>query len=432
MTLSLFDALGPIADAFLAQYYFSTADDDRDIPQFRKRVSFGILLLLIPLAIHELGVFTLTRFFLRAVCYVLYLACAKGIRGRRGLFLSIFTASCFVIGQNIFLSPVTYALRELPALTTLSPWVTPFLSIVIHSLVLLPVRFFLPLDHIGEPTLPAWLSLGVTVLCVMATRNLRWSGNDFSDSGNLLFILLQIFMLLFLVMSERERHVTNQEHRTRLQNALNEERLRHYESQYRADKNIRSLHHDMQNHLLAIRSMTADTNGQLELYLDSLIHQLQETPVTIETGNPTLDGLLCQKLPFLQKYKISHDVILDFRNIRFIRDMDICTIFGNLIDNAIEACLKVEPSEKRFLNIHSEIAAGQLILSFVNSYCGDPPQMKRGLPVTSKNDSRWHGLGLSNVRRTVQRYGGVTEIDLSVPEQFSLTILLPFPVSQQP
>lgn len=431
MILSLPEALGPVADAFLDQYYFATAVDEQTISQLRKVLSFGILLLMVLLAFRGLGVHTALRFAVRIACYFLYLLSAKGIQGTRGLFLSVFTASCVIASQNIFLSPVTDTLISLLGLSQSSPWLTLLFSTVIRLLVILPLHHYLPLDHIGEPTLSSWFPLGMTVLCIMITRQLRWTDPRFYEANNLIFILLQIFMLLFLIAFEREVYRSKLEQESRLQNAINEERLKVYESQYKADASIRSLHHDMKNHLLAIRSMAEEgRDGRLWDYLDGLLEQTEEACPSIETGNRTLDGLLGQKMTLLREVEARFDIIIDFRELNFVSDMDLCTIFGNAIDNAVEACRKVAPADRRYLSIHSERTAGQLIICITNSYSGSI-QMRNGLPVTSKSDSCLHGIGLSNIRKAVRKYGGVAEIDLSVTDQFSLTILLPIPDSMQ-
>lgn len=427
MTLTLVDALGPVMDAFLLQFYFSTANDEKEISTARKATAMIFPLLMVFLAFRGMGIHMLPRFLFRVVCYGLYLYFAKGIWSVRGLFVASFAASCSTASLNIFMSPLMDTAMTFFGLPQDSPWMQLLLTSVIRVLIILLLYYFLPVDYIEQPTLSGWFPLGMTVLCILLTREIRWNGQDLSESGGVIFILLQVFMLLFLVVFERENHRARLEKESRIQNAVNEERLKVYEYQYKADADFRQLRHDMKNHLLAIRTLMGEEKDEkLKDYLDNLLDRASNEPVAVETGNHTLDGLLSQKASVLRLSSIRFDTILDFRGIDFISNMDLCTIFGNAVDNAIEACRKVENVERRYISIHSEKSAGQLIISFINSYQGQI-QMRNGLPVTSKKDPHWHGLGLSSIYKTVRKYGGVAQMDLSVPEQFSLTILIPLP-----
>lgn len=425
--LALPDALGPLVDGMLTQFYFSAAEDEEEISPRRKALSFALFLPLVLLALRGLGNYTLFRFALRAACYLLYLRSAKGIGGGRGAFLAVFTASCFVASQNIFLSPLISSALGPFSFQGGSPWLFLLFSTAVRLLVVLPLRRLLPPGHISAPTPASWLPLAATVFCIMLTRQLRWSGEGFSGGGDLLFLLLQVFMLLFLVVFERESYRTRQEREARFQSAVSQERIRVYEAQYQASIDLRGLHHDMKNHLLAIRALAgegADRDGRLREYLDGLLAQTDTAAPTAETGNQALDGLLFQKRALLREEGVRLELILDLRDVGPLSDMDLCAIFGNAVDNALEACRKVEPREERYLSIHGERSAGQLIVTIKNPYRGQI-RLRRGLPVTSKADPLRHGIGLASIRRTVQKYGGVAEVDLSVPEQFCLTLLIP-------
>lgn len=107
----------------------------------------------------------------------------------------------------------------------------------------------------------------------------------------------------------------------------------------------------------------------------------------------------------------------------FMAEQDIYSLFGNAIDNAVEALSQVEDEEKRVVGIIAKRKGMFVSLQFYN-YCPQPPQFSGGLPVTTKADKQYHGFGTRSIRMIAQKYGG--EMDISVENQvFNLRLLFP-------
>ena len=119
-------------------------------------------------------------------------------------------------------------------------------------------------------------------------------------------------------------------------------------------------------------------------------------------------------------------VTADMRRLDFIDDMDICIIFGNALDNAIEACKKIENKSERYIHIKNVVLPEYMLLNISNSFSGEF-KTENALFVTTKKDSENHGFGLKNIRSSVEKYGGTMTAKADPEKQvFHLSLLIPF------
>ena len=116
------------------------------------------------------------------------------------------------------------------------------------------------------------------------------------------------------------------------------------------------------------------------------------------TGNPILDILLTDKQVFMKDKNILFDIKTDSVNLDFIAPIDITTIFGNLLDNAIEAAEEVEDDKYVFIKITSY---RQMIVVKIENSCGKV-KWKNGYPVSQKG----RGIGILNVLSSIEKYDG--------------------------
>ena len=103
--------------------------------------------------------------------------------------------------------------------------------------------------------------------------------------------------------------------------------------------------------------------------------------------------------------------------------MDICSIFGNALDNAIESVLKIDDKEKRLIHVTVSKQKAFLMICIEN-YFEDKLKFSNGQLETTKKDSNFHGYGIKSIRYTVNKYDGAVDID-SKDNWFNLRILIP-------
>ncbi len=103
--------------------------------------------------------------------------------------------------------------------------------------------------------------------------------------------------------------------------------------------------------------------------------------------------------------------------------MDICTIFGNLLDNAIECELGIQDKQKRLIHLAVYTKKNFLVIQCEN-YCPVPLEFQDGLPVTTKQDKAYHGYGIKSIRMAAEKYGGTVTIH-DGREWFKINAMIP-------
>lgn len=154
--------------------------------------------------------------------------------------------------------------------------------------------------------------------------------------------------------------------------------------------------------------------------LDGLVN-IYDT--TAHSGNAALDVMLSNKgLACLNK-GITLNCIADGRQLNFMADEDVYALFGNILDNAIDAAERMQDEERRLISLTVHQHAGCLIINAENFFDGEI-QLEDGLPITNKENKDYHGFGMQSIRKLTERYGG--SIRVSVMDKiFCLSIMLP-------
>lgn len=184
-------------------------------------------------------------------------------------------------------------------------------------------------------------------------------------------------------------------------------------------------YHDLKNILLYLDNSSNKT--EVQDYIRKVMGEVRPYEAFACTGNEAIDILLSDKLALCQQEQIACAVDVDGTLFAFIAPLDLCVLVGNALDNAIEACLKLEDTAVRRILVKSLRRGGFVALSVRNSFDGRLAT-QGGLLRSTKPDAENHGYGLSNIRRTAAAYGGEVSCRRQGKE-FVLTLL--FPTEQQ-
>lgn len=198
---------------------------------------------------------------------------------------------------------------------------------------------------------------------------------------------------------------------------------RHYHEVENMYRQMRGWRHDYKNHIAAMKIHLQ--NGELALlqnYLDELNRDLAAVDTLVKTGNIMVDAILNSKLSLAR----ANDIRIDDATAHVppeipVSDTDICVIIGNLLDNAIEACCRMEQPEQRFIRVYIGRQKGQLYISVTNSTGG--VLRREGKTYLSSKDSG-HGFGLWRIDRICEKYGGFVNRQ-DETDVFATEILLP-------
>ena len=179
----------------------------------------------------------------------------------------------------------------------------------------------------------------------------------------------------------------------------------------------------MKNHLLVLQAQSNSRQGQEAI--QSLQEQVEMYESYYQTGNETLNVILRDKARIAREKSIDFSAIVHFEDGKFLEPLELSTIFGNALDNAIEASEKLPPNQRMITVKASRVGDGLMIL-VENNALEEGKKGKKGKGWTSKSDHFLHGFGISNIRGCVEKYEG--ECILQEKQgRFTVKIYLPIP-----
>lgn len=205
-----------------------------------------------------------------------------------------------------------------------------------------------------------------------------------------------------------------------VQNVLQNQYIQYKQSRESIDL-INYKYHDLKHQIAVLRSET-DPEKRNE-FLNHMEDEIKQYEAQNKTGNKVLDTVLTSKSLYCAKHDITFTCVADGTLLEFMDIMDICSIFGNALDNAIECELKIADKEKRLIHVTVSQQKNFLILRFENYYEGDL-KMKEGRLLTTKKEKAFHGYGIKSIRYTVNKYDGAVSIDAK-ENWFELKVLIP-------
>ena len=196
-------------------------------------------------------------------------------------------------------------------------------------------------------------------------------------------------------------------------------------AQYRLSRDTIELidrkYHDLKHLFAALR---AEPDAAVrEKWLQEMEEEIRIYEIQNKTGHRVLDTVLTGKSLYCQKHGIELLVVADGKLLEFMDVMDICTIFGNALDNAIEYELKIPDKSRRLIRLMLS-AQKQFLLLQLENYCPEPPKFRNGLPMTTKEDPANHGFGLKSIRAAAEKYGGSMTAGVE-DDWFVLKMLIP-------
>ncbi len=190
--------------------------------------------------------------------------------------------------------------------------------------------------------------------------------------------------------------------------------------QYRQSERLR---HDMKNHIIALSALSRNKEWEkLDDYLKNMEGTALDTAGDL-TGNKAVDAILYQKQRQAEWENIKWECDVRMPKECCINEFDLCVLFGNILDNALEACGRMRGDECRFINIQAKTVKKCFLIEVKNSM-DKAEKFTEGC--TNKGDSQKHGIGLMNVSDVVDSYNGAVHKEFG-KGIFVISILMPFP-----
>ena len=215
-------------------------------------------------------------------------------------------------------------------------------------------------------------------------------------------IVCCILILLLLFGFTRENELENEKQTTEL--LLHAEQEQHRLNRETVDIiNIKC--HDLKHQISVLREL--DQKPERDEAIAEIEQAVQFYDSNIHTGNDTLDLVLTQKSFFCYHKGITLECIADGACMDFMKPPDLLSLFGNILDNAIEAVQAFEP-ERRTISLRIGERGGNVFVHAENP-CGEL-RFRDGLPQTTKADKAYHGFGVRSIRYIVKKYGGEVQM----------------------
>lgn len=269
-----------------------------------------------------------------------------------------------------------------------------------------------------------WLALIILtvsiVISLVSRRQWVSGGNDFlynvvCSTYAILCCILELFLLFYIPREQRLRmEYETMEHMIRTVD----------ERQKSSKKSMEIISHRLHDIKYQVKVlMSLEGEGERQKFAKEINDTIAAYESIYNTGNVALDYILSERGPICHEYNIQFSCIADGELLNFMEPLDITTLFGNALDNAIESVIHVEDKEKRLIDLHVT-RKGDLVHIYIDNYSKDNIVFEDGLPVTSKPDKEFHGFGVKSICHIVEKYHGIVVFRQN-QNRFILDVLCP-------
>lgn len=249
-------------------------------------------------------------------------------------------------------------------------------------------------------------------------------GERYSSIGLMIITVLMLvsigslfFIINMIIRQEKQRAEVE------LINKLMRASYQQYDRMEESHQRLRHVYHDLRNHLLCLKYLP--TIEEMQTYISGLEEQVSEFETFRYTGNKALDIILSEKIHLCRVYGIDFDDQISINQLDFMTDVEICALFANSLDNAIEACQQMAQTDDKYIRMTCKVMNGFMVLKLINSKAHKIKTAGNRLQTTKVNPEE-HGIGLSSIKYIVDKYGGELVIDYSEKE-FHLGIVIAVP-----
>lgn len=271
--------------------------------------------------------------------------------------------------------------------------------------------------------------IGLPILSNIVSLILIYEYNLRADTIKIENLCIFVFAIVLIVSSSIILLIVIrkivEDDKLKLEYELINERIRtnykSYENINEVHDNLKYVYHDLKNHMICIKNY--DTKEEIISYINNLELQISDFENFKTTGNKTLDIILGEKIRLCKKYNIEFEESINISKLKFIKNNDICSIFANALDNAIEACINIDSEIEKRIEAKATYINEFAIIKFINTKTNDIKIIDNRIQ-TSKPDNKKHGLGIASIKYIVNKYNGETIVNYS-DNEFILKIMIP-------
>lgn len=256
-----------------------------------------------------------------------------------------------------------------------------------------------------------WIVIGCSlVFSTVAGKTLITLSRDFPgiqmQEQKLMLLCVSCIWLMCLIMYFVVQQMSK-DNQTKLEYELMKEKEKYSKESMeiikRSNEELREFKHDLKNYLLPLQeAMETMPQSEMVKVWEKINQKIEDVQTLIQTGNSYVDSMINTKITLARSEKVDVKCTI-LSKMEGIDDLEFCSVFGNLMDNAIEAERKV--TGKKEIIIFVEEKMGYLRLEIQNKIEKSVLNENSSLN-TTKKDTSSHGIGHKSVKRTMQKVGG--------------------------
>ena len=257
-----------------------------------------------------------------------------------------------------------------------------------------------------------YLSFMIIFLCIGLTRVATYFGDSESVTVSL-YAISACVMALIVQLSLS--HAVELKHENETIRTLWEEDRKQYELSKTTIDTINIKYHDLKHKLHGMNLPQEE--------IDSIKDAVRVYGSQVQTGNEALDVLLSEYSLHCDEQGITLTYTGNGADFSFMNVMDVYSLFGNAVSNAVEAVQQLADPEKKIIDIRSERRGSMINITVMNFFAG-VLKIEDGIPQTSKTDEEgFHGYGMKSMQLIAQKYGGSLNASANA-DLFTLNIYL--------
>ena len=347
--------------------------------------------------------------------YGLYLgACFFCYRPRKSeaLYNGLLAMTVFKLAWNAFKTGSGVLLLN----RTAAPWsqysvAGSLMSYLVYILVCL-FFCFLYKRLVKEPPChaPVRTMVILSIVFVLLQMVLEYLGHVFTAQPEALF-LYYLCALLYTLLNYAAMLMIAQldsfRHENRTMHDFISNKMRYYQMSRDGITALQTTCHDLKHQIHAIRSEAG--KARFDEYLNELEDAVNEYSTVIECGNPAVDVVLTEKNILCYAQQVKFTYMIDGTLFGFLTERETYSLFGNALDNALEAVMKIPDPQKRRITLKSNARGAMVVLQVENTFEGEMALTGDDLPRTTKTGSG-HGFGLKSISRIAQKHGGMMSV----------------------
>lgn len=245
-----------------------------------------------------------------------------------------------------------------------------------------------------------------------------------SATSSILYVrtLVDFAGLVMLAVQMEKREELRMRGENQIMNMMLQRQYDQYRMSIDNTELLRREFHDLKHYMIAIQA-EEDPQKQHQ-YLNEMEQAILTQEAFANTGNRVLDVILTTKSAYCSQNQIHFTCMADGSLISFMHVKDICSIFGNALDNAIECVSQFEDPGKRLITL-SMFQKNRFVMIQFENYTETPLELGANrLPPTTKADTQYHGYGLKSIQAAAEKYGGSMTVQAK-GNWFTLSVLIP-------